>query len=115
MFVHFIDIYTNKPVERVLGIFKLTTSKKEEELHNVIMNLLQSKEINSVCLVHLIPRYRKLLELDGLLISLWKIFKYGTTKQAIFEESQEIFELSPTKILKACTTRWLTHEKPVLE
>ena len=49
------------------------------------------------------------MELDGLLISLWKIFKYSTTKQAIFEESQEIFELSPTKILNACTTRWLTH------
>ena len=138
MFVRLIDIYTNKPVERFLGIVKLTTSKKAEELHNVIMNLLQSKEINSANIqfcgfdgtnamsgerssftIHKLQKSSfgimfssfnsTILEVVGVGRTLWKIFKYSTTKQAIFEESQEIFELSPTKILKACTTRWLTH------
>ena len=63
----------------------------------------------ALCLVHLIRRYRKLLELDGVLLSLLKMFKYSSIKQAIFEQAQESLNLKPLKVLKACTTRWLTH------
>ena len=63
----------------------------------------------ALCLVHLIPRYQKLLELDGFLLSLWKTFKYSSIKQAIFEQAQEASNLKLLKVLKACTTRWLTH------
>ena len=63
----------------------------------------------ALCLVHLIPRYRKLLELDGVLLSLLKTFKYSSIKQAIFEQAQEASNLKPLKVLKACTTRCLTH------
>ena len=38
----------------------------------------------ALCLVHLIPKYQKLTELDGLLISLWKTFKYSSKKQSNF-------------------------------
>ena len=34
----------------------------------------------ALCLVHLIPKYQKLTEFDGFLISLWKTFKYSSIK-----------------------------------
>ena len=39
----------------------------------------------------------------------WKTFKYSSIKKAIFEQAQEASNLKPLKVLKACTTRWLTH------
>ena len=60
-------------------------------------------------LVHLIPRYQYSLELDGILFFLWKMFKYSSIKQAIFEQAQETSNLKLLKVLKACTARWLTH------
>ena len=39
----------------------------------------------ALCLVHLMKYYPKLSELDGLLISLWKTFKFSSIKQAVFE------------------------------
>ena len=152
VFVRFVNITTNKPQERFLGIVKLTKSKKAVDLHEIIINLIESKGLDTssirfsgldgtnamsgerkglqrlichtsphahylncknhrlaLCLVHLIPRYQKLIELDGLLISLWKTFKYSSIKQSIFEEAQTTHELKPLKIIKACVTRWLTH------
>ena len=41
--------------------------------------------------------------------SLLKTFKYSSIKQAIFEQAQEASNLKPLKVLKTCTTRWLTH------
>ena len=46
---------------------------------------------------------------SGVLRLLWKIFKYRCIKLAIFEQAQEATNLKPRKVLKACTTRWLTH------
>ena len=62
-----------------------------------------------ICLVHLTKKYDILLSLDKLLISVWKHFKYSSVKQAVFEEVQKSIEQKPLKILKACTTQWLTH------
>ena len=60
----------------------------------------------ALCLVHLIPKYQKLTELDGLLISLCKTFKCSSMKQSISEEAQMQQDLKPLKITKACVTRW---------
>ena len=152
IFVHFVDTFDNKPIERFLGIVKLTTSKKAVDLHEIIMKYLEWKNLDSLCmrisgldgtnamsgeqkglqrlschtgphsqylncrnhrlalcLVHLIPCYWKLLELNGVLLSLWKMFKYSPIKQAIFEKAQEASNLKPLKVSKTCTTRWLTH------
>ena len=38
-----------------------------------------------------------------------KIFHFSSIKQAVFENAQEAENLPSLKILKACTTRWLTH------
>ena len=43
------------------------------------------------------------------LLGAWKMFRYRSKKCAIFESIQEIYNKKPQKILKAATTRWLTH------
>ena len=63
----------------------------------------------ALCLVHLLKKYHEIESLDKLLLSLWKLFEYSSVKQAGFENAQIVDDLKPLKILKACTTRWLTH------
>ena len=62
-----------------------------------------------IYLVQLLKYYPKLGELDGLLISLWKTFKFSSIKQAIFDNAQIEHDLKPMKIIKAAMTLWLTH------
>ena len=63
----------------------------------------------ALCLFHLIKQFTELFNLDKLLISTWKLFKYSSIKNSIFLEAQEAMNLKPLKILKSCTTGWLTH------
>ena len=63
----------------------------------------------ALCLVHLLKQYNDLEAVDALLLAIWKILHYSSVKQAVFENSQLMENLTPLKILKACTTRWLTH------
>ena len=41
----------------------------------------------------------KTTKLDRVLLSLWKMFKYSSIKQAIFEQAQEASKLNPIKVL----------------
>ena len=49
-FCSFLDAFDNKPVERFLGIVKLTTSKKTVDLHEIIMKHHESENIGSLCI-----------------------------------------------------------------
>ena len=51
----------------------------------------------------------------GLLISLWKTFKYSSIKQSIFQEAQMQQDLKLLRITKACVMRWLTHDKSCIQ
>ena len=158
VFIRFVNLTSHKVQERFLGVVKLAKPKKAEDLHDIIMKLLEAKGLDSslirfsgldgtnamsgerkglqrlihhtspyaqylncknhrlaLCLVHLIPKYQKLSELDGLLISLWKTFKYSSIKQSILEEVQMQQDLKPLKITKACVTRWLTHGESCIQ
>ena len=44
-----------------------------------------------------------------MLLSVWKLFKHSTIKTEVFNDMQRVYELTPLKAIKACTTRWLTH------
>ena len=57
------------------------------------------------CLVYLVKQFLELLNLDKLLISIWKLFEYSCIKNSIFLEAQVAINLKPVKILKACATR----------
>ena len=57
----------------------------------------------------MIPRCPTLVELDGILLSIWKLFHYRSIKLTIFEQAQAMAEVQSIKIIKPCTTRWLTH------
>ena len=52
-------------------------------------------------MVHLIKKYPELQAVDTLLLSIWKIFKYSSVKQTIFEHTQTTEGLKQVKILKA--------------
>ena len=44
-----------------------------------------------------------------MILSVWKLFKYITIKKEVFNDMQCVYELTPLKVIKVCTTRWLTH------
>ena len=44
-----------------------------------------------------------------MLFSVWKLFKYSTVKKVVLNDIQRVYELTPLKVIKACTTRWPTH------
>ena len=41
-------------------------------------------------------------------------FKYSSIRQAVFKNVQILENMTPLKILKACTTRWLTHGETLI-
>ena len=63
----------------------------------------------ALCFVHLIKEFPSLVSLDTMLLSVWKLFKYSTIKKEVFNDMQRVYELTSLKVIKACTTRWLTH------
>ena len=63
----------------------------------------------ALCSVHLLKEFLSLVSLDAMLLSVWKLFKYSTIKKEVFNDMQHVYELTPLKIIKVCTTRWLTH------
>ena len=54
--------------------------------------------------------FRELLvEFNSLLLGLWKLFRYSPKRGSVFEKVQIAYQKKSLKILKACTTRWLSH------
>ena len=53
--------------------------------------------------------YPVLVEVDSILLALWKLFEYSPKKFAMFQDVQEAYGLKPLTLLRAATTRWLSH------
>ena len=58
----------------------------------------------ALCFAHLLEEFPSLISLDTMLLSIWKLFKYSTMKKEIFNDMQCVYELTPLKVIKACTT-----------
>lgn len=54
--------------------------------------------------VHLLPKYKPLMDTDAVIISLWELMKYSTVKAAQTATGEKNL-----KLLKAAPTRWLSH------
>ena len=65
----------------------------------------------ALCFVHLLKEFPSLVSLHTMLFSVWKPFKYSTIKKEVFNNMWHVYELNPLKVIKACTTRWLTHRE----
>ncbi|XP_078327996.1 zinc finger MYM-type protein 1-like [Crassostrea virginica] len=63
----------------------------------------------ALCLAHLIKKYPILQEIDASLLSLWKLFEFSPQKMAVFKNMQSVYGKEPLTILRAATTRWLSH------
>ena len=60
-------------------------------------------------LPHLIIDFDVLVKFDSLLLNLFLLSKHSNVRNAIFEEVQESYGLTPLKSLKAMVTCWLIH------
>ena len=58
--------------------------------------------------VHLLPKYKTLMDVDAIIISVWKLMKYSTVKASVFGAAQTAVG-EKNKLLKAAPTRWLSH------
>jgi hypothetical protein len=65
----------------------------------------------ALCFSHLIPWYKPFENFDGLLLNLFLLLKHSTVKASIFDEVQRSYNLESLKLIKAATTRWLSHGK----
>ena len=59
--------------------------------------------------MHLLKEFKGLQDVNQLLLNLSKMFKYSSLKFSVFEKAQKSEGLTPLKILKCATTRWLSH------
>ena len=59
--------------------------------------------------VHLLPKYKTLMDVDAILISVWKLMKYSTVEASVFGAAQTAVGEKNLKLLKAAPTRWLSH------
>ncbi|XP_033751309.1 uncharacterized protein LOC117335439 [Pecten maximus] len=63
----------------------------------------------ALCMAHLIKRFPLLQDVDGVLISLWKMFEFSPQKMAVFKHIQAVYGKTPMAITRAAATRWLSH------
>ena len=59
--------------------------------------------------VHLLPKYKTLMDVDAIIISVWKLMKYSIVKASVFRAAQTAVGEKKLKLLKAALTRWLSH------
>lgn len=62
-----------------------------------------------LCLKHLMKEYPLLVEVDSILLSVWKLFEYSPQKFSMFNDIQQTYGLKPLTLIRAATTRWLSH------
>lgn len=52
-----------------------------------------------------------ILQVDSALLSIWKLFHYSPQRFAVFQKVQESYGQTPLALVRAATTRWLSHGK----
>ena len=63
----------------------------------------------ALCLKHLMKDYPLLVEADSVLLSMWKLFEYSPQRFAVFLSVQEAYGEEQITLIRAATTRWLSH------
>lgn len=53
--------------------------------------------------------YPLLVEVDSILLSVWKLFEYSPQKFSMFNDIQQTYGFKPLTLIRAATTRWLSH------
>ena len=74
---------------------------EESFSHNLYLHY-RDKQVASFC--HLILKYNKFKQFDGLLFNLWLILKKRPVRQSIFDEVEKAYELKSLKLIKAAFT-----------
>ena len=66
-----------------------------------------------LCFTHLIPKYDDFVKFDRLLLNLYLLLRNCTVTSNIFEDVHNAYGSKLLKLMKAVTTRWLSHRKAV--
>nr|XP_022338341.1 E3 SUMO-protein ligase KIAA1586-like isoform X3 [Crassostrea virginica] len=75
--------------------------------HQIYINCRNHKL--ALCVKHLIKEFPILEQLDAMLIEIWKLFHYSPKKYEVFCAVQDLYNFKKLKMIKAATTRWLSH------
>ena len=77
--------------------------------HQIYINCRNHKL--ALCIKHLIKSFPVIDIIDGVLLGIWKLFHYSPKKYALFMTVQETYGLKHLPVIRAATTRWLSHGK----
>ena len=62
----------------------------------------------ALCLKHLMKEYPLLVDADSVL-AIWKLFHYSPQRFHVFKTIQEVYGNQPITLIRAASTRWLSH------
>ena len=77
--------------------------------HQIYINCRNHKL--ALCVKHLIKDFPILQDLDNLLIDIWKLFENSPQIFSVFEEVQQVYNMTKLTFIRAATTHWLSHGK----
>ena len=82
---------------------------------DLILSNIQDTSFTSTALsfTHLIPKYDDFVKFGSLLLNSYLLLKNSTVTSNIFKEIHNACGLKLLKLMKAVTTRWLSHRKAV--
>ena len=94
------------------GVYHGVRSYFEQYSRHLVYNHCHSHRL-ALCFTHLIPKYYDFVKFDRLLLNLYLLLRNSTVTSNIFEEVHNAYGLKLLKLMKAVTTRWLSHRKAV--
>ncbi|XP_033730344.1 uncharacterized protein LOC117319689 isoform X2 [Pecten maximus] len=65
----------------------------------------------ALCLRHLMKAYKLLVQVDEMLLAIWKLFHYSPRRFEVLKGVQELYGEEALSPIRAATTRWLSHGK----
>ncbi|XP_052234161.1 uncharacterized protein LOC127846703 isoform X2 [Dreissena polymorpha] len=63
----------------------------------------------ALCVKHLMKHFEVLVEVDYVLLSVYKLFEYSPQKFAVFKDVQSSYDVKELVMVRAAATRWLSH------
>ena len=94
------------------GVYHGVRSYFEQYSRLLVYNHCHSHRL-ALCFTHLIPKYDDFVKFDRLLLNLYLLLRNCTVTSNIFEDVHNAYGSKLLKLMKAVTTRWLSHRKAV--
>lgn len=60
----------------------------------------------ALCFTHLLKKNATLSDVEGVLVSIWKLFHFSAKRHAVFQQMQELYDEKPLTFIRAAATRY---------